>query len=366
MVMPRSRSSGALSIWSKATYWLAALALASTLVMAAVKVVLPWSMCPIVPTFTCGFVRSYFAFAMSQPLRVAASLGLEIRGRPRATRAPPRGGRAPTAPTRRSSNLGRRLALALAGTDARRWFAGRLRHDLLGDGRRHFLVPGELHRVGGAALRHGPQIGGVAEHVAERHVGADHLGARARLHRDDPPAAAVEVADDGPHVLLGHDRLDLHDRLEQHGLGLPARLLEADRPGDLEGHFGGVDLVVGAVRQGHLQVDHRVAGEHARRHRLPDALLDRRDELLRHLASDDLVLEDEAGAGRGGRARDRHVAVLAAPAGLPHEPAFRLGDFPDRFPVRDLRLADVGLDLELPQQAVDDDLEVQLAHSRDQ
>src|SRR5260221_7652604 len=66
--MPRSRSSGALSIWSKATYLLAALALASTLVMAAVKVVFPWSTCPIVPTFTCGFVRSNFCLAISELL----------------------------------------------------------------------------------------------------------------------------------------------------------------------------------------------------------------------------------------------------------------------------------------------------------
>jgi len=36
----------------------------NTFVIAEVSVVLPWSMCPIVPTFTCGFVRSYFAFAM--------------------------------------------------------------------------------------------------------------------------------------------------------------------------------------------------------------------------------------------------------------------------------------------------------------
>jgi hypothetical protein len=28
-------------------------------------VVLPWSMCPIVPTFMCGFVRSYFCFAIN-------------------------------------------------------------------------------------------------------------------------------------------------------------------------------------------------------------------------------------------------------------------------------------------------------------
>src|SRR5512134_2566579 len=33
-------------------------------VIAAVSVVLPWSTCPIVPTFTCGLVRSNLAFAI--------------------------------------------------------------------------------------------------------------------------------------------------------------------------------------------------------------------------------------------------------------------------------------------------------------
>src|SRR5437867_11700737 len=37
---------------------------AATFVNADVNVVLPWSTCPIVPTFTCGFLRSYFAFAI--------------------------------------------------------------------------------------------------------------------------------------------------------------------------------------------------------------------------------------------------------------------------------------------------------------
>jgi hypothetical protein len=63
IVIPRAFSSGALSIESngrnsplptKAHYF----------VIAAVSVVFPWSMCPIVPTFMCGFVRSYFCFAM--------------------------------------------------------------------------------------------------------------------------------------------------------------------------------------------------------------------------------------------------------------------------------------------------------------
>ena len=38
---------------------------AATLVSAAVRVVLPWSIWPMVPTFTCGFERSNFSLAMS-------------------------------------------------------------------------------------------------------------------------------------------------------------------------------------------------------------------------------------------------------------------------------------------------------------
>ena len=37
---------------------------AQTFVSAAVKVVLPWSTCPIVPMLTCGFFRLNFAFAI--------------------------------------------------------------------------------------------------------------------------------------------------------------------------------------------------------------------------------------------------------------------------------------------------------------
>src|SRR5215470_9507121 len=63
--MPRSRSSGALSIESNARNCTLGLFFDATFVRAAVKVVLPWSMCPIVPTFTCGLLRSNFSLAMS-------------------------------------------------------------------------------------------------------------------------------------------------------------------------------------------------------------------------------------------------------------------------------------------------------------
>src|SRR6185503_11886775 len=42
---------------------------AATLVNAAVSVVFPWSIWPIVPTFTCGFERSNFSFAIALRLR---------------------------------------------------------------------------------------------------------------------------------------------------------------------------------------------------------------------------------------------------------------------------------------------------------
>src|SRR5271168_3838591 len=68
MVMPRSFSSFALSIWSKGVNGLTAGILScSTLVIAAVRVVLPWSMCPMVPMLTCGLVRWNFAFATVSP-----------------------------------------------------------------------------------------------------------------------------------------------------------------------------------------------------------------------------------------------------------------------------------------------------------
>src|SRR5687768_18534683 len=47
---------------------------AEILVSAAVRVVLPWSTCPIVPTFTCGLFRSNFALAIAlqgPPVRVS-------------------------------------------------------------------------------------------------------------------------------------------------------------------------------------------------------------------------------------------------------------------------------------------------------
>ena len=65
MVMPRAFSSGALSIESNERNDTEGSFFCKTLVMAAVRVVLPWSIWPIVPTFTCGLLRSNFSFAIA-------------------------------------------------------------------------------------------------------------------------------------------------------------------------------------------------------------------------------------------------------------------------------------------------------------
>src|SRR2546423_1422630 len=93
------------------------------------------------PTFTCGFFRSYFAFAM----------GLASD------------------------------SCVLAGSGARRRLAGDLRHDLFGDRRRDLFVSRKLHRGRRPSLRHRAEVRHVPEHLPEGHVRADDLGGAARL-----------------------------------------------------------------------------------------------------------------------------------------------------------------------------------------
>src|SRR3954465_8111232 len=54
---------------------------ADTFVRAAVRVVLPWSMWPMVPTFTCGLLRSNFSLAMSAILALRSCDGADVQDR---------------------------------------------------------------------------------------------------------------------------------------------------------------------------------------------------------------------------------------------------------------------------------------------
>src|SRR3954452_19453343 len=264
--MPRWRSSGAASMDAKSRATVLPPASARTLVIAAVRVVLPWSMCPIVPTLRCGFERSNLCFAIWV------------------------------------------ISLRALGVD-----------DLARDRLGHVFVTVELHRERGPTLAHRAQVGGVSEHLGERDTGLDLLAALDLLEVLDAAATGAEVPHHVAEVVVWRLHLDGHHRLEQLRLRALQRLLERHGAGDLEGALARVDLVVGALDELHLDVDDGIAGEDARVHRLLDTSIDARDVLLGYLPADDLVRDRVPLARRLRLDVDHGVAVLARAAGLADE-----------------------------------------------
>ena len=74
--------------------------------------------------------------------------------------------------------------------------------------------------------------------------------------------------------------------------------------------------MIRAVDQRHRDIDHRET-QRPFLQVIDDALLDRGNEIARHDAAVDLVLEDEAGAARQRLDLEHDIAELAVTAGLP-------------------------------------------------
>src|SRR5262249_39915105 len=151
--------------------------------------------------------------------------------------------------------------------------------------------------------------------------------------------------------------LDLHDRLEHHGVGRVHALAHAFDRGHSERHFRRVHRVERPVDERDLEVDDRVAANGATLDRVAYTLLRRADVFLRHGAADCLVFEEEAAAALEGLDLEPDVTELAAATGLADEAAVDAHRLLQRLAVGDLRPADGRVDLELAQHAVDDDLE---------
>ncbi len=92
---------------------------------------------------------------------------------------------------------------------------------------------------------------------------------------------------------------------------------------------------------------------------------DARDVFLGHVAADDLVHELIAGALLVRLDRELDAGELARAAGLLLVGVVDLGLLRHGLAISDLRRADIGLDLELTAHAIDDDVEMQLAHALD-
>src|SRR5215204_2924553 len=242
----------------------------------------------------------------------------------------------------------------------------RLRNNLLRDVLRHFLVVVELHRVHCPTLGHAAKLSRVPEHLGQRHVGRHNLCVTTLSHTADLATPAGQVADNVAQEVRGAHHLDLHDRLEQNRVRHPCGFLDRHRARDLECHFGAVNIVVAAEDQSRLDVYHRIAGENAVFEGFAVTCFDRFDELPRDDAADNLVFEHEAAARLARTEVDHHVSVLSLSARLPNELALDILDgLLHSLPECHLWLTDVRLDLELPLHTVDEDLEVQLAHARD-
>ena len=100
--------------------------------------------------------------------------------------------------------------------------------------------------------------------------------------------------------------------------------------------------------------------------RVLDPLLDRRHELARDRAAEDVVDELEIAAARQRLEPDLAVAELPVAAGLLLVAAVRLGRGGDRLAVRDPRQLQVHLDAEAALQLRDRDLDVRLALAGEQ
>src|SRR5262245_4512015 len=242
---------------------------------------------------------------------------------------------------------------------------GELRLHLFGDGLRHLRIVVELHGELRPALAHRAERVHVAEHVGERDHGADHRGIAARLLAAHLAAPAGQVADNAADIFLRRNRLDLHDRLEQLGARFQRALAEGGAGRDLKRHNARIDIVIGTVDKADLDVEDGEAREYAGIDDALHPLLHARDVFLRHVAADHRVLELEGLAGLVRLDHELDAGELAGAAGLLLVSVVDLSFARHGLAIGDLRRADIGLDLELAAHAIDDDIEMQLAHALD-
>ncbi|OPZ61580.1 MAG: hypothetical protein BWY88_00172 [Synergistetes bacterium ADurb.Bin520] len=122
--------------------------------------------------------------------------------------------------------------------------------------------------------------------------------------------------------------------------------------------------MVAPVHQGHLDADDRVPPQHAVVDGSREPLLDGGNVLPGYHTSHDAVLEDEALPLREWFGLEPDVAILPPTSGLFDEAPFGPAGFAYGLSVGHLGLTHLDIDTELPLEAIDDDLQVELSHAR--
>src|SRR5271156_1234931 len=123
--------------------------------------------------------------------------------------------------------------------------------------------------------------------------------------------------------------------------------------------------MIGAVEQYHLEIDDWKTGKYTRLCGRLQPFLDPWHIFLRHGATDHCVLKDKAGARRQRLEAELDASELAGTAGLLLVRVVDFGRAGDRLAIGDLRRTDIGAHFEFALHTIDDDLEMQLAHSLD-
>src|SRR5208283_5098932 len=100
------------------------------------------------------------------------------------------------------------------------------------------------------------------------------------------------------YAFVGTRNFERDDRFEDDRPGFFQRRFEAHRGRDLKRHVRRIHVVIAAVEYRHPDVHHWIAGEKSLDQRVAHAFLDRRNEVARDHAADDVVNELEALAAR--------------------------------------------------------------------
>ena len=120
------------------------------------------------------------------------------------------------------------------------------------------------------------------------------------------------------------------------------------------------------VEQRSFESQKWVSRKHTVLHLLFYSFVDRRNVFTWHRATDDFVDELESLSTLVFRRLKAHphVAVLPTATRLANKFTFNFSGISDSFAIRHLRLADICLNTEFTTHTVDDDVQVKLAHSR--
>nr|P35649.1 RecName: Full=Uncharacterized 66.3 kDa protein in hag2 5'region [Eikenella corrodens]CAA78253.1 hypothetical 66.3 KD protein in HAG2 5'region [Eikenella corrodens] len=230
---------------------------------------------------------------------------------------------------------------------------------------RSFCVFLELHGVGSATLGSGTQVGGITEHLSQRHFSTYFLTAgTVVVHTQYETTATVQVAHYIAHVVFRSFYFHSHNRLQQYRRGFTHTVFECHRSGQFKRNLRRVHIVVRTESQADANIYHRITGYDTILQSVADTFMHRRDEFARNHTTFNFIDKFIACTTRLHRFHfDHNVTILTFTARLFNVFSFGFHFFVDGFAVGHLRYTHISVHTELTLHAVHDNFQVQLAHT---